>query len=169
MNFAPETALADFANRVFLARRFRRMAVASIGGAMGRFVVSFVLLVGLLLGLGACAAPQRDVARNAAPEPIPKAPAQFTNEDQKILACLDLQNHIVDLYAGDYMSREGASLSPVERTAFRDGWAGELAKRGTFERFEQACFSGLTPRKYECGMQSQTTDGLVACMKLSAR
>jgi hypothetical protein len=60
-------------------------------------------------------------------------------------------------------------MSPRERTAFRDGWAEELAKRGTFERFEQSCFYSLTPKKYECGMASQTTDGLVACMKLSAR
>jgi hypothetical protein len=93
---------------------------------------------------------------------------QFTTEEQKLLACLDLQDHIVDLYADEYVTREGVRMSSAERTAFRDGWAEELAKRGTFDRFEQSCFSGLTPRKYQCGMQSQTTDGLVACMKLSS-
>ncbi len=94
---------------------------------------------------------------------------EFTNEDQKVLACLDLRDHIVDLYAREYVSREGLSMSPAERVAFRDGWAEELAKRGTFERFEQSCFYSLTPRKYQCGMHSQTTGGLVACMKLSSR
>ena len=93
----------------------------------------------------------------------------FDNEEQKILACLDLRDHIVDLYASEYVAREGVSMSAQERTAFRDGWAEELAKRGTFDRFEQSCFYSLTPRKYQCGMASQTTDGLVACMKLSAR
>jgi hypothetical protein len=106
---------------------------------------------------------------NEAKAPHRAQDAQFTTEEQKILACLDLQDHIVDLYAADYVSREGVAMSPAERTAFRDGWAEELAKRGTFERFEQTCFYGLTPRRYTCGMQSQTTGGLVACMKLSLR
>ncbi len=59
-------------------------------------------------------------------------------------------------------------MTAAERTAFRDEWAEELAKRGTFERFEQSCFSGLTPRRYSCGMQSQTTGSLAACMRLTA-
>jgi hypothetical protein len=110
-------------------------------------------------------------ARNANEARVPHRAldVQFTTEEQKILACLDLQDHIVDLYTADYVSREGVAMSPAERTAFRDGWAEELAKRGTFERFEQSCFYGLTPRRYQCGMQSLTTGGLVACMKLSLR
>lgn len=108
-----------------------------------------------------------------ASHPVAKGPRsphdpQFANEEQKLLACLDLRDHIVDLYATEYVVREGLAMSKQERTAFRDGWAEELAKRGTFDRFEQSCFFSLTPRKYECGMASQTTDGLVACMKLSA-
>jgi hypothetical protein len=75
----------------------------------------------------------------------------------------------VDLYANAYVQEQGLDMNPAERTAFRDGWAEELAKKGTFERFEQSCFFSLTPRKYECGMASQSPDGLVACMKLSAR
>jgi hypothetical protein len=94
---------------------------------------------------------------------------EFGSEEQKLNACLDLRDHIVDLYADAYVASEGLSMSAVERAAFRDGWAEELAKRGTFEPFERSCFYGVTPRKYECGMMSQTTDGLVACMKLSSR
>jgi hypothetical protein len=93
----------------------------------------------------------------------------FANDEAKHLACLDLRDHIVDLYTTQYVSQQGIVLSAAERTAFRDGWAEELAKKGTFERFERSCFFGLTPRKYECGMASKTPDGLVACMKLSAR
>jgi hypothetical protein len=93
---------------------------------------------------------------------------QFGTEEQKLTACLDLRDHIVNLYADQYVAGEGASLSSLERAAFRDGWAEELAKRGTFDRFERSCFYGVTPRKYECGMMSRTTDGLVACMKLSS-
>jgi hypothetical protein len=101
----------------------------------------------------------------------PRAPqgAEFSNQEQKLLACLDLQDHIVDLYASEYVEHEGITLSSTERVAFRDGWAEELAKRGTFDRFEQSCFYSLTPGKYECGMHSQTTGGLEACMKLSMR
>ncbi len=95
--------------------------------------------------------------------------AQAFSEEQKLTACLDLRDHIVELYATEYVSREGITLSRDERTAFRDGWAEELAKRGTFDRFEQSCFFGLTPTKYRCGMASQSTDGLVACMRLSSR
>jgi hypothetical protein len=95
--------------------------------------------------------------------------AQFANEEQKLLACLDLRDHIVALYAEQYVAREGLELSPGERTAFREGWAEQLAKRGTFERFEQSCFYGLTPRKYQCAMESPTTDSVIVCMKLSER
>ena len=114
------------------------------------------------LALCGCASQERSVR-----SPRPTNP-QFTTEEQKLLACLDLRDHIVELYANEYVSREGLSMSREERTAFRAGWAEELAKRGTFDRFEQSCFYSLTPGKYRCGMQSQTTDGLVACMKLGS-
>jgi hypothetical protein len=96
------------------------------------------------------------------------AHGEFGTEEQKLTACLDLRDHIVNLYADAYVADEGLAMSKLERAAFRDGWAEELAKRGTFERFERSCFYGVTPRKYQCGMMSQTTDGLVACMKLSS-
>jgi hypothetical protein len=102
-------------------------------------------------------------SRNVATRPT------FANEEQKILACLDLRDHVVDLYASQYVAREGPAMSPQERTAFRDGWAEELAKRGAFDRFEESCFSRLTPEKYECGMASRSTGGLLACMAVSAR
>jgi hypothetical protein len=121
-----------------------------------------IALIVLLVG---CASSKQ----NGAKGPPWAQDGQFANEEQKLLACLDLQDHIVDLYADEYVAREGLAMSPIERTAFRDGWAEELAKRGTFERFEQSCFYGVTPRKYRCGMQSRTTDGLVACMKLAER
>ncbi len=93
----------------------------------------------------------------------------FRTDDQRILACLDLQDHLIDLYAGEYVAQEGITLSPAEQAAFRNGWAEQLAKRGTFERFEQVCFYGVTRRRYECGMQGQTPGVVVDCMKMSAR
>ncbi len=107
----------------------------------------------------------------AGSKPAPKdAPsAQFTTEEQRMMACLDLQDHIVALYADEYVQEQGLTLDGRERDAFRSGWAEELARKGTFERFEQSCFYGLTPGRYHCGMASKTTDGLVACMRFSAR
>jgi hypothetical protein len=128
---------------------------------MARLAVTVFTLLGL--GLAGCA------SREEAKAPRAAASRQFANEEQKILACLDLRDHIVDLYANEYVLREGLDMSREQRSAFRDGWAEELAKRGTFDRFEQSCFFSLTPHKYECGMASKSTDGLVACMKLSAR
>ncbi len=130
---------------------------------MARLAVS--LLAVALFGASALAG---CASRTGAKAPHPQE-SQFANEEQKLLACLDLRDHIVDLYATEYVVREGLDMSQQQRTAFRDGWAEELAKRGTFDRFEQSCFFSLTPHKYECGMASQTTDGLVACMKLSSR
>ncbi|MDP8999743.1 MAG: hypothetical protein M3O46_06500 [Myxococcota bacterium] len=98
----------------------------------------------------------------------PRRRQAFVSEEQKLMACLDLRDHIVELYANEYVSREGLSLSREEHSAFRAGWAEELAKRGTFDRFEQSCSYSLTPSKYHCGMASQSTDGLVACMKLGS-
>jgi hypothetical protein len=128
---------------------------------MARLAATVLTLLGL--ALVGCA------SRSQAKLPPRAQTPEFANEEQKILACLDLRDHIVDLYANEYVVREGLDMSREQRSAFRDGWAEELAKRGTFERFEQSCFFSLTPRKYECGMASKSTDGLVACMKLSAR
>ena len=122
----------------------------------------------LVVALVHCASARPDGQATKAPGATGVG-SEFGTEEQKLTACLDLRDHIVDLYADAYVSSEGLSMNPVERAAFRDGWAEELAKRGTFERFERSCFYGVTPRKYECGMASQTTDGLVACMKLSVR
>jgi hypothetical protein len=130
---------------------------------MVRLAASVLAVVLAAFALAGCASGTHAKAPRSAQDP------QFANEEQKLLACLDLRDHIVDLYATEYVVHEGLELSQQERTAFRDGWAEELAKRGTFDRFEQSCFFSLTPRKYECGMASHTTDGLVACMKLSAR
>lgn len=104
------------------------------------------------------------------PPPTATAPPKdhgFATEEQRMMACLDLRDHIVDLYADEYVEEQGLSMSGDERSAFRHGWAEELARKGTFERFEQSCFYGLTRRKYQCGMASTTTGGLTACMKLS--
>lgn len=124
---------------------------------MRLFPVGIVALAALA---GCAARPSGDA--NSPPRTPP-----FGTEEQRLTACLDLRDHIVDLYASEYVSREGITMSRAERTAFRDGWAEELAKKGTFEHFEQSCFYSLTPTKYRCGMASLTTDGLVACMKLS--
>jgi hypothetical protein len=126
---------------------------------MVRVSISGVALVALLAG---CASGTTNLAHT------PHRSQDFATEEQKLLACLDLRDHIVELYANEYVSRQGLSLSRDERASFRDGWAEELAKRGTFDRFEQSCSYSLTPGKYRCGMASQTTDGLAACMKFSA-
>jgi hypothetical protein len=117
----------------------------------------------LAFALAGCASARRGPASAA-----PRAGIEFPTEEQKILACLDLQDHIVDLYTSEYESREGVTMSRVERTAFRDGWAEELAKRGTFDGFEQSCFVSLTPGGFHCAMQSVSTRGVVECMKPGA-
>jgi hypothetical protein len=119
-----------------------------------------VLALVLAVPLAGCASGAQASAPQASP------PAAFPTNEAKLLACLDLRDHIVDLYASQYVSQQGLVLTAAQKTAFRDGWAEELAKKGTFERFERSCFNGLTPRKYHCGMESTTPGGIVACMKL---
>lgn len=123
-----------------------------------RPAITFLVVLAALAG---CAA--------RAPDPRVSAHGQFPTEEQRQLACLDLRDHIVALYADAYAQDEGLELTEAERAAFRSGWAEQLAKRGTFERFEQSCFFSLTLGKYRCGMASRSTDGLVACMKLGSR
>jgi hypothetical protein len=118
----------------------------------------------LVLPLSGCASGQTANPPQKAERPV--VDAAFSTSEAKLLACLDLRDHIVDLYASQYMTQQGLVLSAAEKAAFRNGWAEELAKKGTFERFERSCFNGLTPKKYRCGMQSTTPGGIVACMKL---
>jgi len=58
-------------------------------------------------------------------------------------------------------------MSAAERTAFRDGWAEELAKRGTFDRFEQVVPStALHAAQVPSAAMPVADDGrAVACMK----
>jgi hypothetical protein len=130
---------------------------------MVRHAAPSLVVVSLVVALAGCA------AHTAGSAAAPRRTQAFVTEEQRLSACLDLRDHIVELYANEYVSREGIAMNRDQRTAFRDGWAEELAKRGTFERFEQSCFYSLTPTKYRCGMASQSTGGLVACMKLSSR
>jgi hypothetical protein len=125
-------------------------------------VTRFVLASVMTLLLHGCA------AKGTSPS-VTAASAKFVTEEQRMMACLDLRDHIVDLYADEYVQEQGLEMSRTERAAFRTGWAEELARKGTFERFQQSCFYSLTPRKYDCGMASRTTDGLTACMQLSSR
>jgi hypothetical protein len=118
------------------------------------------VFVALAAGGSAC-------ARRVPPPQAPPSLFGFSTEEQRILACLDLQDHIVDLFADEYVSREGVRLTQHQRAAFRDGWAEQLAKGGTFEPFERSCFGNLTPRRFDCGMSSRTTDGVEACMRIS--
>ena len=115
--------------------------------------------VALLLALVSCA--------HATPVASPRV--TFPTDEARLSACLDLRDHIVDLYVDDYLAEHNASLSPLDHEAFTVGWREELAKRGTFDRFEQTCFAGLTPGKLRCGMAAKAPDALEACMKLDAR
>jgi hypothetical protein len=132
---------------------------------MVRRSASSLLVLTILALLAGCASREaREAKARAAGQS-----AAFSTEEARMMACLDLRDHIVNLYADEYVEEQGLSMTGNERTAFRHGWAEELARKGTFERFEQTCFYGLTPGKYECGMASKTTDGLTACMKFSSR
>jgi hypothetical protein len=124
-----------------------------------------LLLVVALAALVGCASRTTTEATSAHP---PKA-AELATEEQRLMACLDLRDHVVSIYADEYVEQQGLDLSTNERAEFRSVWAREIAKKGTFESFERSCFFSLTPRKYRCGMASQSADGLVACMKLSSR
>jgi len=122
------------------------------------------VVVALAVTLAGCASRSSTEAASAHP---PK-PSELATDEQRIMACLDLRDHVVSIYADEYVEQQRLELSTDERAAFRSGWAVEIAKKGTFESFERSCFLSLTPRKYHCGMASQSADGLVACMKLSS-
>src|SRR5260370_29414991 len=101
---------------------------------MFRLNASAIALVVSLIG---CASTPRN---DTSATPRQHSDPQLTTEEQKILACLDLQDHIVDLYATEYVRREGVQMGFGESTAFRGVCAEQLAKRGTFDRFGQAGF-----------------------------
>jgi hypothetical protein len=124
-----------------------------------------VVVVALLLALVGCASRSTTGATSAPPA----RPSELATEEQRLMACLDLRDHIVSIYADEYAEQQGLDLSTNERTEFRNVWGREIAKKGTFESFERSCSPSLTPRKYHCGMASQSADGLAACMKLTSR
>ena len=105
-------------------------------------------------------------ACHTVPPPAATAPG-FVSQSQRESACLDLQDHAVDTYARQYISEQRLEMMPAEKfRAFRDAWAEELAKRGSFDRFQASCFASLTPNKYVCGMAAKDSETLTACMRL---
>ena len=99
--------------------------------------------------------------------PPPVAPPRFggfDTQEQRESACLDLQDHAVDIYARTYAVEQRLEMMPAEQfRAFRDAWANELAKRGSFEHFQRVCFASLTPTIWACAMQSDRPDGITLC------
>src|SRR5580658_4443440 len=110
-----------------------------------------LVVVTLAVTLAGCAS--RAVPGVTARHP---SPSELATEEQRLMACLDLRDHIVSIYADQYAERQGLDLSSNERDAFHNVWSVDVAKRGTFESFERSCFVTLTPRKYHCGMASQS-------------
>jgi hypothetical protein len=88
----------------------------------------------------------------------------FLGQDQRVAACLDVRDHIVDLYVGDYVQTH-PEVTLETRQAFRDAWAEELARTGKFEDFEAVCFGQLTVAKYDCAMAVLATSAINDCMK----
>jgi hypothetical protein len=122
----------------------------------------------IVLSFAGCAARGTESAKPLPTSHAPREP-QFANDGDRMVACIELRDHIVQLYADENEPPDGVTMSPEERAAYREGWADELQRRGTFERFARACLVGLTPRKFRCGMAATTTDRLAACMKLAQR
>ena len=123
----------------------------------------FVALVGVLpLSSTHC-------ARAALPAGPPALPEHggFPSREARESACLDLQDHIVDLYA-EQNRRDFAYefANPGQWREWRDGYARELARKGVFERFEQSCFASLTPGKWECAMSEKTSEGATFCLRV---
>ena len=107
----------------------------------------------------------------ACSEALPPAPPHyggFMTQSQRESACLDMRDHIVDLYAESFLTeRDKLSLSTAERQAYRDAYAEELAKKGTFQRFEESCFATLRVEQYECSMSVRSTEGVEVCMHMA--
>jgi hypothetical protein len=91
----------------------------------------------------------------------------FGTESSKSIACLDVRDHAVELYADDYLIEHHRTLPPRERDYFVIGWREELAKRGSLDRFVAFCEASLTSKRFYCAVASETPDALVACMQLS--
>lgn len=115
------------------------------------------LLVVLVLSCGGTRVP---------PSPPPPF-GGFRSQASREAACLDLRDHVVDLYVEDYVqaNQERVLWDPADKRAFRDGWAGELAKSGAFDRFEASCFGSLQQDRWGCAMAVQNVDAVTACMR----
>ena len=100
----------------------------------------------------------------AAPSPPPFG--GFASQAQREAACLDLRDHATDLYADQYVAAQGNTMPPEARVVFRELWGERLAKSGAYERFEEACFAGLTVARWGCGMAASTPDAIQPCMRL---
>ena len=90
----------------------------------------------------------------------------FPNRLAALSACLDVQDALVDHYADEYLAENGEHMVGLELTAFHDGWGRELAARGTFDRFQAACVDSLTPARARCAVEAQSSDGVIACLRL---
>ena len=95
-----------------------------------------------------------------APDPL----RAYGNPQNALVACLDLQDHIVSLYADEWLAENNEQLTPEEYRWFQQSWKDEVAKQGGFDRFDASCAASITPDKYSCGMRARTVDSALACV-----
>ncbi len=103
-------------------------------------------------------------APHLAAQPVGAHPG-FASEDRVAMACNDLRNHIVAVYADEDLSTLPSPLSPFERAAYRASWAEDVAKSGSLAQFDSACRANLTMSDFQCSMAAKTPEAIGACMR----
>ena len=99
---------------------------------------------------------------------LPELDGGFPTPEARLLACLDLQDRMIDWYVDDYLRKQPEPVSGPTRALFRAEWGNELAKGGTFDRFEMSCATSLTKPGYGCAMWAPTPTDVSECLKKNA-
>lgn len=88
----------------------------------------------------------------------------FPTPEARMLACLDIQDHIIDLYAADYLLQHSAELSSDQATTFRQTWGEQLARGGAFDKFESRCAVTLTESGFRCALRAGSPRDVTGCL-----
>jgi hypothetical protein len=86
-----------------------------------------------------------------------------------MVACLELQDHAVRLFAEQYLRDTGSKLADDERESFMTSYGWSLEEDGALKKWRRVCMEGLTRATLRCGIRAESPGQFEACAKGAAR
>jgi hypothetical protein len=91
--------------------------------------------------------------------------ALYGNEGERMVACLELQDHSVRLFADAYLRDTDSHPTDDEHEEFVESYGRQLEEGGALKKWRRVCMEGLTRETLRCGIRAESTTEFERCAK----